>query len=656
MEHKSRNIYLKSVEFHEALRLYQEAMDRKNIREKMEVIDTKSALNRITAAPVFARDSSPNYSAAAMDGIATISEKTRGATETRPVILEKQRDFEYINTGGVVKDPFDTVIMIEDLVEMDQEMVEVRSSAPARQHIREIGEDVVKGELILPSNHRLRPMDIGALLAGKVETLEVYQKPRVGILPTGSEIIDVADSGDVGKIIDSNSYMFEGMVIEAGGIPKHYPVTKDDYDLLKERILQGTKENDLFVINAGSSAGSKDFTADVIKELGEVLIHGVAIKPGKPIIFGFINKKPVIGIPGYPVSAYIDFKYFVQPIIEKLSGRKPKEEKTMEATVARRIVSSLKHEEFVRMKVGKVGDRYVATPLSRGAGVSTSLVKADGILRIPKGLEGYEKGAVVAIQLIKEAKEIENTLVSVGSHDVVMDLLSDWLQTNRPEAGLSSAHVGSFGGILALKNQECHMAPMHILDEEQGSYNKEMIQSNFPRGDMAIVKLVKRSQGLMVQKGNPKEITGIGDLTRKGLQFVNRQRGAGTRILLDFYLKKLGISPGEISGYDRALTTHTAVAAAVANNTADAGLGVYSAAKALGVDFIPVEWEDYDLVLPKKHLEDPRILEMLALIKQEGFIKKIEDLGGYQTEEIGQVYISEKAEEEITWQKWYPST
>jgi len=655
MDHKSRNIYLKSVEFYEALRLYQEAMDQRNIRETVEIIDTKSAMNRITAAPVFARDSSPNYSAAAMDGVAAISEKTRGASETRPVVLEKKRDFVYINTGGVVKAPYDTVIMIEDLVEMDENHIEIRSSAPAWQHIREIGEDVVKGELILPSNHRLRPMDIGALLAGKVESMEVYKQPRVGILPTGSEIIDVADSGETGKIIDSNSYMFEGMVRESGGISKHYPVTKDDYALLKERILLGARENDLFVINAGSSAGSKDFTAAVIKELGEVLIHGVAIKPGKPIILGFIENKPVIGIPGYPVSAYIDFKYFVQPLIEKLGGKKPNPQRTLEAILARRVVSSLKHEEFIRMKVGKVGSKYMATALSRGAGVSSSLVKAEGILQVPKGLEGYEKGTVVDIQLIKNPEEIENTLVSAGSHDVVMDILSDWLQTNRPEAGLSSTHVGSFGGILALKNQECHMAPMHILDEAKGTYNREMIQSHFPRGDMAIIKLVKRSQGLMVQKGNPKGITGIEDLTGTGLQFVNRQRGAGTRILLDFYLKKLEISSSEISGYDRVLTTHTAVAAAIANNTADAGLGVYSAANALGVDFIPVEWEDYDLVLPKKHLEDPRILEMLKLIKQEDFKKKIEDLGGYQTDEIGQVYTVEKAEEETTWQKWYPS-
>ncbi|NBG87048.1 molybdopterin biosynthesis protein [Isachenkonia alkalipeptolytica] len=656
MERNSRNIYLKSAEFVEAVEGYQQAMVKRNIGRQVELLDTKAGLNRVTAAPVFARDSSPNYSAAAMDGIAAVSERTRGASETRPVILEKNRDFVYINTGGRVKDPYDTVIMIEDLVEVSSNEVEVRSSAPARQHIREIGEDVVKGELILPSNHVLRPMDIGALLAGKVETIEVYKKPRVGILPTGSEIIDVGDSQEPGKIIDSNSYLFEGMIEEAGGTSKRYPVTEDDYDLLKERILQGVRENDVFVINAGSSAGSKDFTGDLIKELGEVLIHGVAIKPGKPIILGFIQNKPVIGIPGYPVSAFIDFKYFVQPLIEDLAGRKATTEKNLTVTLSRRIVSSLKHEEFVRIKAGKVEDSYVATPLSRGAGVSTSLVKADGILRIPKGLEGYEKGTAVSIQLMKELKEIENTLVSVGSHDVVMDLLSDRLQWNRRDAGLSSAHVGSFGGILALKNRECHMAPMHILDEETGGYNKAMIQSHFPAGDMGIIKLVKRSQGLMVPKGNPKGITGISDLAGEGVEFVNRQRGSGTRILLDYHLKRLGISSGDIAGYDRALTTHTAVAAAVANNTADVGLGVYSAAKALDVDFIPIEWEDYDLVLSKKYLEDPRILEIIDLIQQEGFKKKIENLGGYQTDEIGDVYILEKTEEETTWQKWYPST
>ncbi len=656
MKHQSRNIYLKSVEFGEAITRYQQAMEGKDIKGETERVDTKTALYRITAAPIFARDSSPNYSAAAMDGIAAISEKTRGASETRPMDLEKGRDFVYINTGGVVKDPYDTVIMIEDLVEIDEHRVEIRSSAPARQHIREIGEDVVMGELILPSNHDLRPMDIGALLAGKVEQIEVFKKPRVGILPTGSEIIDVSDSKEAGKIIDSNSYMFEGMVIESGGIPKRYPVTKDDYGLLKEQILKGVRENDVFVINAGSSAGSKDFTASVIKELGEVLIHGVAIKPGKPIILGFIENKPVIGIPGYPVSAYIDFRYFVQPLIEKLGGRKTKTPEKITAALSRRIVSSLKHEEFIRMKVGKVGPRIVATPLSRGAGVSTSLVNADGMLRVLKGLEGYEKGSEVDIELLKEREAIESTLVSVGSHDVVMDLLGDWIQLHLPDCGLSSAHVGSFGGVLALKNSECHMAPMHILDENSGAYNKDMVEAQFPIGEMAILKLVQRSQGLMVPKGNPQGITGIEDLKSKNLQFVNRQRGAGTRILLDYYLKKHGISPTEIAGYERTLTTHTAVAAAVANNTADAGLGVYSAAKALDVDFIPIEWEDYDLVLPKKHLEDPRIIKMIELIKHRGFIEKIEALGGYKTEEIGAVYTLEKTEEETTWQKWYQST
>lgn len=655
MEHQSRNIYLKSVEFHEAILSYEKAMKEKNIQGKIETVDTKSALHRITGKPIFAADSSPNYSAAAMDGIVTMSEKTKGASETRPVILTKGQDFVYINTGGVVQEPYDTVIMIEDIVEIDEDHIEIRSSAPAWQHIREIGEDVVKGELILPSNHRIRPMDIGALLAGKVSELPLYRKPVVGILPTGSEIIDVTDSKERGKIIDSNSYMFQGMVTEAGGIPKGYPVTRDDYDLLKKRILAGVKETDVFVINAGSSAGSKDFTAGVIKELGEVLIHGVAIKPGKPIILGFIENKPVIGIPGYPVSAFIDFKYFVQPIIEKLSGRKPRTEATLFAKLSRRVVSSLKHEEFVRMKVGKVEEHYVATPLSRGAGVSTSLVKADGILRIPKGLEGYDKGAAVEIQLTKEPETIENTLVSVGSHDLVMDLLSDWLQYHDPEAGLSSAHVGSFGGVLALKNKECHMAPMHILDEEKGTYNKAMIEKSFPTEEMAILKLVKRSQGLMIQRGNPKGIKGMEDLTREDLHFVNRQRGAGTRILLDFYLKKLSIDPKAINGYERTLTTHTAVAAAVANDTADVGLGVYSAAKALGVDFIPIEWEDYDLVLPKKYLSDSRILWMIEQMQREGFRKIVGDLGGYQTGEIGDVYILEKTKEEMKWQKWYPS-
>ncbi len=639
MEKNQRNIYLKSVEFEEALKSYREAIEKRGIRRRTRRISSKEALHFVTAEPVFALDSSPNFSAAAMDGIATVSHKTMGASETRPVFLKEEEDFVYINTGGVIKHPYDTVIMIEDVVELNEGQLEIRKSAPCWQHIREIGEDVVEGELILPSRHRIRSMDIGAILAGRVKEITVYDPPRVGILPTGSEITDVEAPKAEGRIIDSNSHMFRGMVEEVGGIAKTYPVTPDHYEALREQILKGVEENDVFVINAGSSAGSKDFTASIIRELGDVLIHGVAIKPGKPIILGFINNKPVIGIPGYPVSAYVDFKYFVEPILLFLMGIGEEHKEMIMAQMTRRVVSSLKHLEFVRVKLGFVKNRFVATPLNRGAGVSTSLVKADGMMPIPKGKEGFDQGEQVSVELLKPKEAIKNTIVSVGSHDVVMDLIGDYLQSGSGKTRLSSAHVGSFGGILALKNRECHIAPMHILDEKEGTYNVERIKKSLPNESIVLISLVKRSQGLIIPKGNPKGIKDLKDVVQKGLQFVNRQRGAGTRILLEFCLQREEINPCDLIGYDRELTTHTSVAAAVKWGTADVGLGVYSAAKAMDLDFLPLEWESYDLAIRKDDLELEMIQALLMTLKDPVLREKILALGGYNVKTMGQITV-----------------
>lgn len=574
-----------------------------------------------------------------MDGIAVIAEKTYEAMESNPVRLKRNEDFVFINTGGHLKDPYDAVIMIEDIVEIDEDTVEIYHAAKPWQHVRPIGEDIIEGEMILSANHKIRPMDIGALLAGQVEKIEVYQLPLVAIIPTGSEIIEVSEELQEGKIIESNSRMFAGMVQKYGGKPNRYGIVEDDYDLLKEAICKAVEENDIVVINAGSSAGSKDYTVNVIRELGEVIIHGIATKPGKPAILASIQGKPVIGIPGYPVSAYFVFEFFVKPLLHQYNRQIMTGGDKMKALLTRRIVSSLKYEEYVRIKLGKVGEKMTATPLDRGAGVTMSLVKADGILVIPQQSEGYEAGSEVEVQLLKPQEEIKNTIVSIGSHDLVMDILGNCLQKENPELFLSSAHVGSMGGVMAMRKGECHISPIHLMDEETGEYNISYIKRYLGNEKMALIKFVKRSQGLMIPKGNPKGIQGIDDLAREDIQFINRQRGAGTRILLDYYLKEKEIEASRIKGYDREMTTHMAVAAAVANGTADCGLGVYSAAKSMGLDFIPVAWEDYDLLIHQKDLENQEIVQLIKTMKNIEFLKIIEGLGGYDTKNIGEINI-----------------
>ncbi|MCF6460351.1 molybdopterin biosynthesis protein [Clostridium sp. Cult3] len=629
MDKMRRNIYIDNIDVDKAKESYYRSLA---IKPEWEEIDVLDSLNRITFEPQYAKVSSPNYNAAAMDGILVQASKTIGAATTNPKILEEDKDFTYVNTGNMVVEPYDAVIMIEDVIEVEKGKVQILKAAHPWQHIRPIGEDIVATEMITPSKHKIRPIDLGALISGGIQKLKVYKEPKVGILPTGTEIIEKVDRLKPGKIIDSNSRVFEALVQEDGGIPNRYSPVEDDYGKLKKAVLKGVKENDILIIGAGSSAGTKDYVVHVIEELGEVAIHGVALKPGKPTILGIIDGKPVIGIPGYPVSSYIVFETFVRPLILKYIGLEEEEDLIVEAISSKKIVSSLKNRELARVNLGYVDDKLVATPLSSGAGVTMSLVKADGIAIIPQNLEGVEAGDKVNVRLLKPLSQIKRTLVSIGSHDIIMDILGDMMR-------LTSGHVGSMGGILAMKRGECHIAPIHLLDLETGEYNISYIRKYFPGEKMALIKGVKRHQGFIVEKGNPKNIRDFSDLTREDIIYVNRQRGAGTRILLDYHLGRNQIDPSIIEGYDREFTTHMAVATAVKTGSATTGLGIYSAAKALDLDFINIAFEDYDFLVTQDSLEDEKVKQFINILKSEEFKERVDNLGGYGFENIGEVIM-----------------
>lgn len=622
-----RNTYIDNIEVEEAKHQYFSKVNIDNSSVSVSVIE---ALGRITYEAIYAKISSPNYNASAMDGIAVISKNTDEATEVNPLTLELNKEFIYVNTGNQISHPYDAVIMIEDVIQLEENKVQILNSTYPWQHIRQIGEDIVATEMIIPSKHRIRPMDLGALISGGIENINVYRRPMVGILPTGSEIVEnVTDIKD-GKIIDSNSRVFEGLVKELGAIPNRYAPQEDDYGQLKDSILKGVDENDILLINAGSSAGTKDYTVKLIRELGEVVVHGVALKPGKPTILGMIKGKPVIGIPGYPVSAFMVFETFVRPLIQKFIGIEESPNDIIEAKLSRRVVSSLKNKDLVRVNLGFVNNNLVATPLSGGAGVSMSLVKADGIAIIPKNVEGMEAGQLIDVELLKPLSKIRNSLVSIGSHDLIMDLIGD-------KMNLTSSHVGSLGGIMSMKRGECHIAPIHLLDMENGKYNISYIKKYFPSKKMALIKGVQRQQGLIVEKGNPLNIKDFKDLTRDEVIYVNRQRGAGTRVLLDYELGIAGIDQNEIRGYQRELNTHMAIATAVKTGSAITGLGVYSAAKAMDLDFVNVAFEDYDFLIEYEMLEDERIKQFINVIKSEEFKDMLKSLGGYGFENTGEI-------------------
>ena len=627
-----RNLYLDTKPVEEAAELYLNAL-RPVVTIQYETIPVTESLNRVTRHATYAKYSSPLFNASAMDGIAVISERTVAATEVAPVTLKEKEDYIVVDTGDPIHPPYDAVIMAEDLVET-KDGVQITASAAPWQHVRPIGEDIVAGEMILPSRHKIRPIDIGVLLSAGITRIEVVKRPRAAIFPTGTEIIEPEDTPREGSIIESNSRMFENMVIEAGGEARRFPPIIDDYEQIRDHIAKAACEYDMVIVNAGSSAGTEDYTVHVLRELGEVIVHGVAIKPGKPVILAVVEGKPVIGLPGYPVSAYIGFENFVLPVLAMMGQTALKKNEVVTASVSKRLVSSLRHKEYVRVKVGKVGDKMVAAPLARGAGAAMSLVRADGFCVIEQNSEGVEAGEPVQVELYRDKAEVENTVVIIGSHDLILDVAADMMPNLHPGMFVSSTHVGSMGGLMALKRKEAHLAPIHLLDEETGEYNLSYIRRLFGSGKIALIKGVGRTQGILVKKGNPLGIKGIEDLP--GCRYVNRQRGAGTRVLFDYKLKQLGIAPEQINGYEREAATHMAVAAAVGSDGADAGMGILSAAKAMDLDFIPVGPEEYDFAVPLEYLELPHIKAFIEILKMDEFHKRLDELGGYTYERAGE--------------------
>ncbi len=628
-----RNLYLETMPVDRAVEIYLDAVGRET-KEQTEIISVTQSLNRVTAQAVYARCCSPLFNASAMDGIAVRTQATAGASEKNPITLEPETDYIAVDTGDPVKPPYDAVIMAEDLIETPEGEIKIIAAASAWQHIRPIGEDIVAGEMLLPGNHKIRPVDISVMISAGVNDIEVVKKPKVAIFPTGTEIIEPGEAIKEGSIIESNSRMFENLVIEEGAEAVRFAHIEDNYELIRSRIDEAVEEYDMVIVNAGSSAGTEDYTVHVLRELGEVLVHGVSIKPGKPVILAMVRGVPVIGLPGYPVSAYICFRNFVSPVLALMGKTGTSHCDRHEAVITRRIVSSLKYKEYVRVKMGSVEGKLVATPLSRGAGAAMSLVKADGFCVIEQNEEGVEAGQTVSVELNRPLEEIENTVVSIGSHDLIIDIIGDMMTRKYNGMYVSGTHVGSMGGLMALKRKEAHIAPVHLLDEATGEYNIPYIKRIFSK-PMALIKGVERIQGIMVKKGNPLNIKGIKDLTK--CRYVNRQKGAGTRILLDYKLKQEGIDPESITGYEREAATHMAVAAAVADESADAGMGVMSAAKSMGLDFIEAGREEYDFAVPAAYLELPHIRNFISILKSEEFHKKLDELGGYGYSNSGKV-------------------
>ena len=641
--HSRRRYYLSDIPLEEARDRFHSALREAGALEPMpaEPVPLVEARGRITAAPIWAIASSPHYDAAAMDGIAVRAADTTGATETSPITLAvggPEPQAVWVDTGDPMPRGFDAVIMIEHLHPVGDGHVSIMAPVAPWQHVRPLGEDIVATELVLPENHRLTPADLGACAAAGLTEVPVRRRPSVAIIPTGNELVPVGAELQPGDIVEFNSLMLSGLLEEWGAAPTVFDRAPDVFAAIRDAARAALSEHDLVIINAGSSAGSEDYTALVVEELGRLLVHGVAVRPGHPVALGIAGGKPLVGLPGYPVSALLTAELLLKPLIEGWLGQANTDQRpTVQAHITRKVMSPVGEDEFLRVKLGRVGEKMVATPVQRGAGVIMSLVRADGLVTIPRFSEGVDVGAEVTVDLLRPLSEVESAIVAIGSHDLTLDLMSSFLRRTPGSANMSSSHVGSLGGLIALRRGEAHLAGSHLLDEATGEYNVAYIQRYLPDVPVMLVNLVGRVQGLIVRPGNPRGINGLSDLLRPDVTFVNRQRGSGTRVLLDYKLREMGALPEQVHGYEREEYSHLAVAAAVNGGAADAGLGILSAARALHLDFIPLLTEQYDLVIPRAHYESDLLQPLLNLLSNEEFRQAVNDLGGYDVRRMGRV-------------------
>ena len=659
------SVYLHDIPLPQARARLQQALQDADL---WRVLGTESipldenALGRVTTEPIWAKVSSPHYHASAMDGFAVRAISTNEAIPSTPVRLWIGPEAQYVDTGDPLPEWANAVIPIENVESLDEtdqvtkeirkpKSIRIRASVAPWSHVRPMGEDIVATQLVLPAGHVLRPVDLGAIAAAGHQEIKVARKPRVAILPTGTELVPIGSKLKVGDILEYNSLVLAAQVKAMGGEPTRFPITKDDFELICQRVQEAAQDHDLILLNAGSSAGAEDFSARVVEKLGQLLVHGVAVRPGHPVILGTIDyglsnmvhrpssKVPIIGVPGYPVSAALTLDIFVEPVIAKWLGRAPVELPTETATLTRKLVSPAGDDDFVRVVVGRVGERLLAAPLSRGAGVITSLVQADGLALIPSGTQGLEAGENIQVRLYRNKSEIEKTIFCIGSHDLTLDIMAQFLAGQ--DRRLASANVGSQGGLVALRRGEAHLAGSHLLNPETGEYNISYIRQYMPDIPVKVIALVGREQGLIVRKGNPKGIIGLRDLTRSEVQFVNRQRGAGTRVLLDYHLSSMTIPQSSIVGYQQEEYTHLGVAAAVASGRADCGLGIAAAAQALELDFIPLFQERYDLVIPKRHAESDLLAPLFKLLADSAFRTAISQLTGYDVSVMGTIILED---------------
>ena len=634
-----RRVFLKKMAAEKALAAW-----RKSLRQAGwqlsgdETLPVADAIGRVTAAPVFALANAPSFPSCAMDGIAVKSYDTFGATESSPVTLTKEQ-FVAVNTGNPVPASCDAVIMVEKLNEAENGGVVIHEAMSPWRNVRQVGENAVKGAMLLPTNTVITPAAAALFLSAGVLEVAVRRRAKVAVIPTGDELTP-PDEPQEGKVPETNSTLISATLKLWGMEPTVWPIVRDNRQAIKEAVFEAAEACDMVLLNAGSSAGTKDYSADIVQESGELTVHGVELRPGKPLLLGVVKGKAIAGLPGYPVAALVDLDYFVKPLLFSLCGKTKSPEQVIEAVAASTISSKLGDEEHLRGKLTPIDGVTHFTPLPRGSAALGSAVEADGVALISPDTEGVMEGEKFKVRLTDTCPPLDQSLIAVGSHSLLLHTLANELRTLDEPLFLTSIHVGSMGGVRAMARRRATLAGIHLLEPDSGKYNLPFISKYLSHQPVGLLHLCKREQGLMVQPGNPKKLSGLACLERDDVRFINRQQGSGTRILLDIKLGELALKSSSVKGYDREETNHVAVALRVARGAADCGLGIRAAANALGLDFIPIEEEQYDLLVDESFFGSEHFSWLVETIKSSTFRQKAQEIGGYDVSSSGEILLS----------------
>ena len=610
--------YLTLIPFEKALHLLKSSFSSPG---RTETIPVTESLGRAIATPVYARYSVPEVNLAAMDGIAVKSRDTFGAGDQCPVTLT---DVARVNTGNILPSQFDAVVMIEDTWETGGSF-QVRKAASPWQHVRPAGEDIREGRLVLPRGHVVRAFDIGALATYGIAEVEVTSA-RIGIIPTGSELVPLGKRPAPGQVVESNTIMAQVLLESMGAVCDRMPIVPDDPGQIREALVQAAERNDIVIISAGSSAGTRDFTAGAIAATGELIFHGVAVKPGKPMMLGKIKGKPVIGLPGYPLAAQTVLREFAVPLLEHW-GLAPFPRYSVRAQLATPLASDLGFDEFVPVSVGRIGKKYWGIARSRGAVVQMSTVRSNGYAHIPAPVEGYDAEHELEVYLTTDPANIERTLIFTGAIDPVLEELGNI--THDQGLFIHTASTGNTSAILSLTRRSGHAAPMGLpafsLLKDCGS-----LLPHLEAMDLVFVNVATQNQG----------IVSVREVRLDALDevcWVNSRRDTPARLLFDNLLKSRHLTPAAIRGYENEAAFPGSVAAAVKAGQADAGICSEWLAVKHGLRFLPVAQEQYELVMRREMLADPRILNLITLVKSPAFRSRLESAGAYQTTLTGRV-------------------